>query len=64
LEPLRVARRLGLVAIERTFLLDSAALQTASHSIEQFVPHALEVLPAVIARKWRLDFWNSAPVQQ
>ncbi len=48
-EPLRAARHLGLFVIERTFLLDSAALQSSLHSLEQFVPDALEVLPAVVA---------------
>jgi glycerol uptake operon antiterminator len=51
LEPLRAARHLGLFAIERTFLLDSAALQSSLRSIEQFVPDAIEVLPAVVAPK-------------
>jgi len=48
-EPLRAARHLGLFVIERTFLLDSAALHSSLHSLEQFVPDALEVLPAVVA---------------
>jgi len=51
LEPLRAARHLGLFAIERTFLLDSAALSSSLRSIDQFVPDALEVLPAVVAPK-------------
>jgi glycerol uptake operon antiterminator len=51
LEPLRAARHLGLFAIERTFLLDSAALHSSMRSIDQFVPDALEVLPAVVAPK-------------
>lgn len=50
-EPLRVARHLGLFVIERTFLLDSAALYSSVHSLEQFEPDALEVLPAVVAPK-------------
>ncbi len=50
-EPLRIARHLKLFAIQRTFLLDSAALRSAVHSLEQFVPDALEVLPAVVAPK-------------
>jgi glycerol uptake operon antiterminator len=51
LEPLRAARHLGLFAIERTFLLDSAALSSSLRSIDQFVPDALEVLPAAVAPK-------------
>jgi glycerol uptake operon antiterminator len=48
-EPLRAARDAGLFAIKRTFLLDSAALQTALRSVDQFSPDALEVLPAMAA---------------
>jgi glycerol uptake operon antiterminator len=48
-EPLRAARNLGLFAIKRTFLLDSAALHNALRSLDQFLPDALEVLPAMAA---------------
>ena len=48
-EPLRAARDLGLFAIKRTFLLDSAALDSALRSLDQFEPDALEVLPAMAA---------------
>jgi glycerol uptake operon antiterminator len=48
-EPLRAARDSGLFAIKRTFLLDSAALQSALRSMDQFLPDALEVLPAMAA---------------
>ncbi len=48
-EPLRAARDFGLFAIKRTFLLDSAALQSALRSMDQFLPDALEVLPAMAA---------------
>jgi glycerol uptake operon antiterminator len=48
-EPLRCARDLGLFAIKRTFLLDSAALESALRSLDQFLPDALEVLPAMAA---------------
>lgn len=48
-EPLRAARELGLFAIKRTFLLDSAALASALRSLNQFMPDALEVLPAMAA---------------
>ena len=43
------ARDFGLYAIKRTFLLDSAALESALRSIDQFEPDALEVLPALAA---------------
>ena len=49
IEPLRAARDFGLFAIKRTFLLDSAALQSGLHSLEQFLPDALEVMPAIAA---------------
>lgn len=48
-EPLRAARNFGLFAIKRTFLLDSAALDSALRSLDQFEPDALEVLPAMSA---------------
>ena len=48
-EPLRAARKLGLFAIERTFLIDSAALQSILHSLDHFLPDALEILPAMAA---------------
>ncbi len=48
-EPLRAARDCGLFAIKRTFLLDSAALESALRSLDQFMPDALEVLPAMAA---------------
>jgi glycerol uptake operon antiterminator len=61
LEPLRAARHLGLFAIERTFLLDSTALQSSLRSIDQFVPDALEVLPAVVAPKMVIRLRESHP---
>ena len=48
-EPLRAARELDLFAVKRTFLLDSAALESALRSLDQFMPDALEVLPAMAA---------------
>jgi glycerol uptake operon antiterminator len=60
-EPLRAARHLGLFAIERTFLLDSAALQSSLRSIDQFLPDALEVLPAVVAPKMVAKLAESYP---
>jgi glycerol uptake operon antiterminator len=47
--PLRAARGLGLFAIQRTFLLDSAALESSLRSIEQTRLDAVEVLPAIVA---------------
>lgn len=48
-EPLRTARTLEMYTIERTFLLDTAALQTALRSIDRVQQDAVEVLPAVVA---------------
>lgn len=48
-EPLRAARNMGLYSIERTFLLDSAAVQAALRSIDRVQQDAVEVLPAVVA---------------
>ena len=49
IEPLRAARDFGLFAIKRTFLLDSAALDCSLHSLQHFLPDALEILPAIAA---------------
>ena len=49
IEPLRVGRDFGLFAIKRTFLLDSAALDSCLHSLKQFLPDALEIMPAIAA---------------
>jgi len=49
IEPLRAAREFGLFAIRRTFLLDSAALDSCLQSLKQFLPDALEILPAIAA---------------
>ncbi len=48
-EPLRAARDFGLFAVQRTFLLDSAALLSVLRSLDHFLPDALEVLPAMAA---------------
>jgi len=47
--PLRAARGFGLFAVQRTFLLDSAALESSLRSVEQTRPDAVEVLPAIVA---------------
>jgi len=49
IEPLRAARDFGLFVIKRTFLLDSAALESCLHSLKQFLPDALEIMPALAA---------------
>ena len=50
-EPLRAARRMGLFAIQRTFLIDSGAVESSLRNLGQFSPDALEVLPAIAAPK-------------
>jgi len=48
-DPLCAARSSGLFTIDRTFLLDSAGLQTALRWIDRTQQDAVEVLPAVVA---------------
>jgi len=51
LDPLRHALAIGLYAIQRTFLLDSGAMETISNQLRNSPVHALEVLPALVAPK-------------
>jgi glycerol uptake operon antiterminator len=51
LDPLRHALSIGLYAIQRTFLLDSGAMDTASNQLKNTPVHALEILPAQVAPK-------------
>lgn len=46
---IRVAKKEGLMAIQRLFLLDSAALRTGEHLLEQNQPDAVEILPGIAA---------------
>jgi glycerol uptake operon antiterminator len=50
-ETLRQAQSLGLYVIQRTFLLDSGAMENICHQIKNSSLDALEVLPAVAAPK-------------
>jgi len=43
------ARKEGLMAIQRLFLLDSAALRTGEHLLEYNQPDAVEILPGIAA---------------
>jgi glycerol uptake operon antiterminator len=43
---LRAARSLGLIAVQRTFAIDSAALSSCLRRLQDFVPDILELLPA------------------
>jgi len=51
LDPLRHALAIGLYAIQRTFLLDSGAMDTITNQLKSSPVHALEVLPAQVAPK-------------
>jgi glycerol uptake operon antiterminator len=48
-ETLRAARANGLLAVQRSFLLDSQAAINALRSLERFRPDAVELLPAPAA---------------
>lgn len=50
-ETLKAAHTLGLFTVQRTFALDSAAVNAAKKSLAQFRPNAVEVLPAIAAPK-------------
>ena len=51
LDPLRHALAIGLYGIQRTFLLDSGAMDTISNQLKNTPVHALEILPALVAPK-------------
>ena len=48
-EVLRASRKQGLITVQRTFALDSAAIEASVRTIHQFMPDAVEILPAVAA---------------
>ncbi len=50
-EPLRQAQSLGLYTIQRTFLLDSGAMDSLCHQMKHSQMDALEVLPALAVPK-------------
>jgi glycerol uptake operon antiterminator len=51
LDPLRHALSIGLYAVQRTFLLDSGAMEAISNQLKNSPVHALEILPALVAPK-------------
>lgn len=51
LESLKAAGGFGLITVQRTFAIDSAAVTAAQKCLAQFVPDAMEVLPAMAAPK-------------
>jgi glycerol uptake operon antiterminator len=46
---LRAAHSQGIIAVQRTFVVDSIALHNITRALHHFVPHAIELLPAVAA---------------
>jgi|GEM_PF-322636 glycerol uptake operon antiterminator len=46
---LRAAQSQGIIAVQRTFAVDTIALHNITRALHHFVPHALELLPAVAA---------------
>jgi glycerol uptake operon antiterminator len=51
LDPLRHALAIGMYAVQRTFLLDSGAMDTIANQLRNTPVHALEILPAMVAPK-------------
>jgi glycerol uptake operon antiterminator len=51
LEPLRHAISIGLYGVQRTFLLDSGAMDAITNHLKNTLVDALEVLPALVAPK-------------
>jgi glycerol uptake operon antiterminator len=51
LDPLRHALAIGLYGVQRTFLLDSGAMDTITNQLKNSPVHALEILPALVAPK-------------
>jgi glycerol uptake operon antiterminator len=46
---LNLARSHGLFAVQRTFMIDSDSVSSSIRSLRNFVPDALEILPAPVA---------------
>jgi glycerol uptake operon antiterminator len=51
IEPLKAAHRVNLITVQRTFAIDSAAVLATIRSLGQFLPDAIEILPAIAAPK-------------
>lgn len=51
LDPLRHALSIGLYGVQRTFLLDSGAMDTITNQLKNTLVSALEILPALVAPK-------------
>ena len=46
---INIAKKEGLVAVQRLFLLDSAALKTGEQLLKNNQPDAVEILPGIVA---------------
>lgn len=51
IEALKAAHTLNLITVQRTFAIDTAAINATLKSLNQFLPDAMEVLPAMAAPK-------------
>jgi glycerol uptake operon antiterminator len=60
-EVLRAASKLGLITVQRTFALDSGAVEAGLRATRQFLPDALEILPAVAAPRVATRFREIYP---
>ena len=60
-EILRAAHKRGLITVQRTFALDSTAIEAGLRATSQFLPDALEILPTVAAPRVAARFRNAHP---
>lgn len=60
-EVIRASRRHGLITVQRTFALDSAAIEAGLKTTNQFLPDAIEILPAIAAPRVAPRFRNVHP---
>ncbi len=60
-EVLRASRKQGLITVQRTFALDSAAIEAGLRTLRQFTPDAIEILPAVAAPRVLARFRDVHP---
>jgi glycerol uptake operon antiterminator len=60
-EVLRASQKRGLITVQRTFALDSAAVDAGVRTIGQFRPDAVEILPAVAAPRVASKFRQIHP---
>jgi glycerol uptake operon antiterminator len=59
---LRAASKLGLITVQRTFALDSAAVEAGIRASNQFLPDTLEILPAIAAPRVAKRFRANHPL--